>query len=132
MDLINLVPKSDTVEVKIKHPGTLEVLKNDDGSDMTITVYAPHAKQHKKVIHDLANKRIKASQKKNAKEITIEDLEEATLETLARVTKEWNITYNGEKPALTEAKAREVYEKVFWIKAQVERDVDESLDFLRA
>lgn len=132
MDLINLVPKSDTVEVKIKHPGTLEVLKNDDGSDMTITVYAPHAKQHKKVIHDLTNKRIKASQKKNAKEITIEDLEEATLETLARVTKEWNITYNGEKPVLTEAKAREVYEKVFWIKAQVERDVDESLDFLRA
>lgn len=132
MDLMNLVPKSDTVEVKIKHPATKEVLKNDDGTEMTITVYAPHAKQHKKVIHELANKRIKASQKKNAKEITVEDLEEATLETLVKVTKEWNITFNGEQPKLTEAKAREIYDKVFWLKAQVEQAVDESLDFMLA
>lgn len=132
MDLMNLVPKNDTVEVKIKHPGTKEILKNDDGSEMFIVVYAQHTKQYKKALHDLANKRLKAAQSKGAKDITMEDLENAALETLVKVTKEWNITYNGEQPKLTEAKVREVYEKVFWIKPQIDQALEEALDFILA
>jgi len=44
MDLMNLKPTSDTVEVKLVHPNTGDQLKNDDKTDMTITVYASHSK----------------------------------------------------------------------------------------
>lgn len=132
MDLLDLTPKTDIIVVTIKHPATNEPLKNEDGSDMTISVYATYSKEYKKVIHEIANKRLKAAQGKNSKEYTMEELENATLESMVKTTKEWNITYGGEKPKLTEAKAKEVYDKVFWIKAQIEGAVESSLDFMKA
>lgn len=132
MDLMDLTPKTDIVVVTIKHPSTNEPLKNDDGSDMTITVYAPYSKEYKAVVHAIANKRIKAAQGKKSTDYTMEELEAATMESLTKTTKDWNITYGGEVPKLTEAKAKEVYDKVFWIKAQVEQGVEDSLGFMKA
>ena len=132
MDLLDLTPKSDEIVVTIKHPATGEVLKNDDKSDMTITIYAPHSKEYKKVLHEMTNKRLKKMQAKGKNEITAEEIEEATLDTLAKTTKEWNITYGGEVPKMTVAKAKEVYDSVFWIKAQIEGAVDDSLGFMKA
>ncbi len=131
-DLLDLTPKTDIIVVTIKHPATNEPLKNDDGSEMTVSVYATYSKQYKKVVHEIANKRLKAAQGKNNKEFTLEELEAATLETIAKTTVEWNITYGGEKPKLTEGKAKEVYDKVFWIKSQIEGAIEGSLDFMKA
>lgn len=132
MDLKELTPKSDEIVVVIKHPATGEPLKNDDKSEMTITIYAPHSKEYKKVLHEQTNKRLKKMQSKGNKDITAEEIEESTLEALAKTTKEWNITYGGELPKLTVTKAKEVYEDVFWIRSQIEGAVEDSLDFMRA
>lgn len=132
MDLLDLTPKSDEIVVVIKHPATGKPLKNDDESEMTITIYAPHSKEYKKVLHEQTNKRLKKMQSKGDKDITAEEIEEATLEALAKTTKEWNITYGGEMPKLTVAKAREVYETVFWIRSQIEGAIEDSLDFMKA
>lgn len=132
MDLKDLTPKSDDIVVTIKHPGTSKPLTNDDGSEMTITVHAPHSKEYKKVIHEVTNKRLKKMQSKSDKTVTAEEIEDAALETLSKTTKEWNITYGGETPKLTVTKAKEVYEDVFWIKAQIEDAVESSLDFMKA
>jgi hypothetical protein len=132
MDLLDLTPKSDEIVVTLKHPSTGEVLKNDDKSDMTITVYAPHSKEYKKVLHEMTNKRLKKMQSKGNKDITAEELEEVSLDSLAKTTKEWNITFNSEKPKLSLVKAREIYEKVFWIKAQIEEASEEALGFMKA
>jgi hypothetical protein len=133
MDLMDLTPKTDIIVVTIKHPSTEELLKNEDGSPMTITVYAPYTKEYKAVVHGIANKRLQAASKnKKSLDYTMEELEEAALESLAKTTKEWNITYGGEVPKLTEAKAKEVYDKVFWIKTQIEGAVETSMDFMKA
>ena len=132
MDLLDLTPKTDIIVVTIKHPATDEPLKNKDGSDMTISVYATYSKQYKKVVHEIANKRLKTAQGKGSRDFTIEELEAATLDSMAKTTVEWNITYGGEKPKLTEDKAKEVYDKVFWIKSQIEGAVESSLDFMKA
>ena len=132
MDLLDLTPKSDEIVVVIKHPSTGEPLKNDNESEMTITIYAPHSKEYKKVLHEQTNKRLKKMQSKGDKDITAEEIEEATLDALAKATKEWNITYGGEIPKLTVAKAKEVYETVFWIRSQIEGAVEDSLDFMKA
>jgi len=133
MDLMNLKPASgDTVEVTLVHPNTGDILKNDDKSEMTITVYASHSKVHKTALHEQTNKRLKAMQSGKKQEITAQELEEATLTLLSKITAEWNITYGGEKPELTVAKAKDLYDEVFWIKDQIEGALADSLDFTKA
>ena len=132
MDLMNLKPSSDTVEVTLKHPNTGDILKNDDKSDMTITIHASHSKEYKAATYEQTNKRLKAMQSGKKQEITAQDMEEAGLTLLAKATADWNITYGGEKPKLTVAKAKDLYNEVFWIKDQIEEALAESLDFTKA
>ena len=132
MDLKDFAPKSDEIVVDIKHPINKEPLMNDDGTPMTIVIYAQHSKEYKKVQRELINKRLKAAQDSGSKEIDYEQLEEAALELMVKTTKSWDITYEGKKPKLTEAKARQIYDEVFWIKAQIEEAAATSLDFMKA
>tara|TARA_R110002167_G_scaffold93936_1_gene251260 strand:- start:1954 stop:2352 length:399 start_codon:yes stop_codon:yes gene_type:complete len=132
MDLKDLTPKSDTIDVTLVHPNTGDELKNPDGSNMTICMYATHSPEYKKVMHSQTNKRIKAASKTNDLTMTSEDLESSTLEVLANTTKSWDITFSGEKPELTVKKAKEIYTEVFWIKVQLEGAVNDSLDFTKA
>jgi len=132
MDLMNLKPTSDTVEVKLVHPNTGDVLKNDDKTPMTITVYASHSKEHKAAMHEQTNKRLKAMQGNKKIDFKSEEIEEATLTLLSKVTADWNVTYGGEKPKLTVTKAKELYGEVFWIKDQIEEALADSLDFTKA
>jgi hypothetical protein len=97
MDLANLKPTSDTVDVILKHPSTFEELTNEDGSAMVITVYAPHSKEYKSLVHEQTNRRLKQAQSKKKMEITAEDLEASGLEMLAKSTVSWAITYDGKK-----------------------------------
>ena len=129
MDLKDLTPDSETVTCTIVHPIQREPLKNDDGSDMVIELYAPYADEYKKVLFEQQNKRI--SKVKGGKvEIKAEELEEAGIDLLSKVTKSWNITYGGEQPKLSAKKAKEVYKEVFWIRQQLEDAVDNSVAFM--
>jgi len=132
MDLMDLKPTSNTVEVTLKHPNTGKTLKNDDKSPMTITLYASHSKEYKSVMHEQTNKRLKDMQKGKIQDITAQDMEEATLNTLSRITYSWDITYDKEKPELSSDKAKQLYEEVFWIKDQIEEALADSLDFTKA
>lgn len=129
MDLKDLKPKSDTVEVEIVHPNTQDPLKNEDGSVMTITMYAPHSKDYKAVVHEQTNKRLKQTAKTKKIDITAQELERNGLELLAKVTKTWNITYGGEQPKFSVDAAVDLYDEVFWIKDQIEEAISDSLDF---
>jgi len=132
MDLKDLTPKSDTIDVILVHPNTGEELTNPDGSNMTICMYATHSPEYKKVMHSQTNKRIKAATKGDDLTMTSEDLESSTLDVLANTTKSWDITFSGEKPELTVKKAKEIYTEVFWIKVQLDEAVTNSLDFTKA
>ena len=131
MDLKDLTPSSDTVEVTVVHPTNFEPLTNEDGSEMSIIMYAPHSKEYKAAIYEQTNKRLKQSQSKKKVEFTAEDLEDSGLELLAKTTKDWNITYGGKKPNFSIAAAKEVYSEVFWIKDQIEEALSNSLDFTK-
>jgi hypothetical protein len=133
MDLKDLKPKSDTVEVILVHPSNYETLFNPDGTEMSIVVHAPHSKTYKEAVHDQQNRRIQKMQKgKKTSTFSAEDLENDGITLLAKVTKEWNITYGGSNPKLTVEKAKEVYSDMFWIREQIEASVSDSLDFTTA
>lgn len=131
MDLMNFKPTSDTVEVILRHPETDEPFCNDDGSEMTITVFAPHSKEYKAALYKQTNKRIQNAAKKGRSDITAEDLETSALTLISETVKAWDITYGGGKPALTEKLAKEVFSEVFWIREQVEEAVATTEFFTR-
>jgi len=128
MDLMNFIPTIDTIDVVVKNPNTLEPLTNEDGSEMTITVYAPHTKEYKAAVHEQTNMRLKQMQTKGNKNtaITAEELEVASIKMLAKTTKDWNITFGGEQPKFTADAAKKLYQEVFWIKDQIEDEVAET------
>jgi hypothetical protein len=130
MDLKDLTPKSDSIEVEIKHPITGEALKNDDDTPMTITLHATHSKEYKSVMHEQTNRRLKAASATGKVDITSEELEENTLEVLAKATKSWNLTFGGEKPELTVDEAKKLYTEVFWIKDQLDEGISNSMGFM--
>jgi hypothetical protein len=125
MDLNNLVPQENTVTIPLVFKG--EVVKNDDGSDMTVTVYGPWTKQYRSSGFDLASKRLRENK---GEELTFDQFEESSVELLAKVTADWNITYGGEKPEFTVEKAKEVYSHIFWIKPLLEQEINKAGDFL--
>lgn len=132
MDLMDLKPKSDVVEVLLLHPTSMEPLLNDDGSEMSITVAAQHAKAYRSAVHEQQDRRIKALQKKSSVNYGSADLEKDSIDLLAKITTEWDITYGGEKPKLSAGKAKEIYTEVFWIRSQIEEALNNSLDFMKA
>lgn len=129
MDLKDLTPKSDVVVVTLKHPSTLDTLVNADDTPMTITMYAPHTREHKTVIWAITDARLKVAASTGKIEIKSEDLESQAIESLVKTTKDWNITFDGEQPPFSKDKAKQVYTEVFWIKDQVEVYLSNYMDF---
>ena len=131
MDLNNLIPTDDTIVVEIKHPVTDEPLLKDDGKTMSITVYAPHSSQYKSAVHEQTNKRIQKAAKGKKITFTAEEIENATLELLAKTTKDWNIQLNGKSPKFSVTEAMDLYGKLPWLKSQVLEAQEDYSAFLK-
>lgn len=128
MDIADFIPEKDTITVTLKHPASGEVLCNDDGTPMTVEVLATFSKEYRTLVHEQADKRIKEKKK----DFTATELDEASLNLLVKATKSWNITFKKEQPKLTEKKAREIYDNVFWLRNQVEDAVNSHEAFTKA
>jgi len=88
--------------------------------------------EYKKLVHEQTDKRLAQMQKSKKVQISAADLEKSSIDVLAKATKEWDITYDGESPKLSVAKAKEIYTEYFWIKDQLEEAINETLDFTQA
>jgi len=130
-DLSAIVPEKDTIEVILKHPATGETLTNDDGSEMTVTVYAPHTKAYRKANYDRANNFIKQRGKGDQIDMTFEDMEEISVSLLVDIVADWDITYDGKKPKFTKAKGKEVFNHIYWIKDQIDQAIGEAQVFTK-
>lgn len=132
MDLKDLTPKSDEIEVVLVHPNTGEPLMNGDSDEeMTITVYAPHTKEYRSALFEQAELQIARNQKGGKKSQQFLEQQDSGIELMARITKKWDITYDGVKPRLTFERALGVYKDCFWMKKQIETAIDDSLNFMK-
>ena len=129
MDLQDLTPKSDTITITIRHPVTDEILRNPDKSEMTVTVWAPHTAEYKKISYKQLDKRLEDARKNKGDSLTAEAIEKGTIELLAGVTKEWNITFGGKVPPIKDAK--KIYDELFWLRPQVDGGMQDYLDFTK-
>ncbi len=132
MDLKDLIPTTNTVDVELIHPFSEEPLLNDDGTPMSITLYAAHSKEYKAALHEQTNIRLKKAQDNKGKiEVTAEEMEKSNIDLIAKATKSWNLTFDGDSPDFTVAKAKELYDEVFWMRGQIEEALANSLDFTK-
>ena len=131
MDLSTLLPTSDTITVILKHPVTDDVLMKDDGVEMSVTVYAPHSKEYKAAIHEQTNKRIQKAQKNKKITFTAEEIDLASVEMIAKTTKDWDLIFNKKPLKFSVAEATDLYQKLPWLKDQVLEAQEDYTSFLK-
>jgi hypothetical protein len=130
MDLLDIGKTKDTTEVTLYHPVTSEVLTNKDSSPMTITVHGPYSKKYKSIAHAQQNRRLAKAQRGGKMTLSAEEIESSAMELLVQCVADWSITLGGEKPKCTEAKVREVFTNMPWVKDQVDAALGDAQAFL--
>lgn len=131
MDLSSLIPTTDTITVIIKHPVTDEPLLKDDGTEMSIEVYAPHSAQYKAVVHEQTNKRLQKAMKNKKTALSAEDVEMMTSDLVVKTTKSWDIQVNKKTPKFSVAEAQDLYSKLPWLKQQIIDAQEDYSSFLK-
>ena len=131
MDLMNIGTTKDTTDVVLYNPVNSEILLNDDGSEMTITVHGPYSAKYKSISHNQQNRRLMKAQRTGGKlNLTAEEIEASATDLLVKCVDGWNITVGGEKPECTEAKVRELFETLPWVREQVDAALGDAQAFL--
>ncbi len=131
MDLMNIGTTKETTDVVLYNPVNSELLLNDDNSEMTITVHGPYSSKYKSISHNQQNRRLMKAQRTGGKlNLTAEEIEASALDLLVKCVDGWNITLGGETPDCTEAKVREVFEDLPWVREQVDAALGDAQAFL--
>jgi hypothetical protein len=130
MDLKNFIPTKENLVVTLKVGD--KVIKNEDGSDMTITVISPHGQLAKELSYRVSRERSKLLVEKEVNDLSVAEIEQLYLDSLAESTVEWNITWNGTKPEFTTELAKKLYEDAFWIRQLIEEAKAKTMDFMTA
>jgi hypothetical protein len=131
MDLMNIGTTKETSDVILYNPINSEILVNDDKSEMTITIHGPYSKKYKTISHAQQNRRLMKAQRTGGKlNLTAEELESSALDLLVKCVDGWKITLGGDKPKCTEAKVREVFETLPWVREQVDAALGDAQAFL--
>ena len=131
MDLMNIGTAKETSDITLYNPVNSEIHTNDDKSEMTITVHGPSSKKYKTISHAQQNRRLMKAQRTGGKmNLTAEEIESSALDLLVKCVDGWSITLGGEKPKCTEAKVREVFEALPWVREQVDAALGDAQAFL--
>ena len=130
-DLLNIGKTKETSDVVLYNPVNSEILKNEDGSEMTITIHGPYSKRYKSISHAQQNRRLQKAQRTGGKlNLSAEEIESSALDLLVKCVEGWTITLGGEQPACTEAKVREVFTDLPWVREQVDAALGDAQAFL--
>lgn len=130
-DLMAIGKAKETTDVTLYNPVTSEVLTNEDGSEMTITVHGPYSSKYKSISHQQQNRRLQKAQRTGGKlNLSAEEIEASALDLLVKCVDGWSITLGGEQPDCTEAKVREVFTELPWVREQVDAAMGDAQAFL--
>ena len=129
--LMSIGSPKDTTDVELVHPVTGEALLNADKTQMTITVHGPYSSRYKKIMHEQQNKRLaKATRTGGRMNLSAEELEAGALDLIVKCVEDWNITLTDKPEPFSEAKVREVFGKLPWVKEQVDAAFGDTRAFL--
>lgn len=131
-DLDNLDVSADAEKgatLEIRHPVTDEVLRDDAGNPLTITLMGADSRTFKRAVNDI---QMASSARKK---VSAAEVERNTVDALARATVGWsdNWTWGGKPFAFSAENCRKLYAERTWVRSQVDEFVaDRSQFFTKA
>ena len=115
--------------MEVLHPTEGTVLKDETGKPITITLIGQDSEKVKKRQRVEMNKRLKSGRRQT---MTAEELEEQGLHLLAFCTLAWSgIKLDGQDLECSADKAVTVYQRLPWLKEQVDAFVGDRANFLK-
>lgn len=127
LDITKAANEGATMEVL--HPTEGTVLKDEAGKPITITLIGQDSEKVKKRQRVEMNKRLKNGRRQT---MTAEELEEQGLQLLAFCTLSWSgIKLDGQDLDCNAANAVIVYQRLPWLKEQVDAFVGDRANFLK-
>lgn len=131
MGLNSVGTVKETATIELYDPATSETLLNADGTPMTITFHGPYSKKYKAVSNAQQNRRLMKVQRTGGKmNMTAEEIEAGNLDLLVKCVESWNLSLDAEKEPFSEAKVREVFTDMPWVKEQVDTAFGNTAAFL--
>lgn len=130
MDLSSLEMKSDTIAMEVLHPVKHTPITLEDGTPMVVHVHGRYSSVYRSVQQAQQNARLKRTARGGKLTITSEEIAADRLDLVARCVASWNILVNGETPAVDRETVKRVFEKLPWLREQVEDAVEDSQGFL--
>ena len=133
MALSDVAGYKETTTIELYEPGTLAILKNDDGSPMTVTVAGPHSEIYKKEVNRQKNLYLAMARKSGGRiNQTAEKMDAEGERLLIACVTEWNITTDDGKPQpeCTPENIADVFRRFTFIKSQIDDAFGDESRFL--
>lgn len=128
LSLDSLAAADTHVFMPLVHPSTGEVILDDAGEPVGISLYGKDSDVYRKAQRTITNRRLS---KKTSATLTAERLESEANEILARCTEWWaGIVVEGAELQCNFATAKKLYGDLPWVKEQVDEFVAERSNFL--
>lgn len=133
MDLSNLEKTSDTVTVELVNPHDFTPITLEDGSPMIVVAYGKFSEQYKRIQTKQQDTRLKRAQRSGGRApVSAAELAAERLNLVVACVKSWNIVVDGETPECTPANIQSIFERMPWLRDQVEEAMEETQRFLKS
>jgi hypothetical protein len=127
---------TDTADMPVKNPKTGKQMMLPGGkAPVTITLAGRDSEIYRKISRDLANRRAEVARAEGISEVQLSDaeLDAEALDLLTALTLGWNgISSNKEPYPFSQENARKLYERLPWLREEVDRFVGNRANFMKA
>lgn len=130
MNLDSIGRAKDESTLYIKNPANGKVVKNDDGTDMEVTVFGEYSDEWKNALYERTKNRIEKSKETGQTSMSFEEMEDENFEVTCLCTKSWNLTDKDGPVDLTPENVRRIYTVYPWVYQQVRAHMENSSNFL--
>jgi hypothetical protein len=117
----------DGATLEVRHPATGEILTQDNGEPITITLAGTDSDRFRKAQRANNTRRLR-----NPRQLDGDDIERDGLNSLVLCTLAWSgIALDGQELDCTPANVRQVYQRLPWLREQADRFVSDRANFLK-
>jgi len=132
MDLISLEVKSDTTTIVLYHPVDNVPIKNDDDTEMTVTIHGKYSAKYREIQQSQQNARLKRAERGGKMKLTAAELLADRLDLTVGCVDSWTIQLNGTTPDCTPEAIRTIFTRFPWMREQIEAEMEDTQAFLTA
>ena len=131
MDLSNLMADVSGSVMTLRHPATDEVISDDKGKPMTITLVGTDSDQHRKEVERRFSE-LQRNKGRKAQSVDLDDAEQKAVELLTCCTVDCHIVFDGKAVALADIGKIYAEPKLRWLREQAEACVADRANFINS